>query len=208
MGSPHHGEGVPSRDAPVTRVRRWYGRAVRNKLGRLLASTLLVAACSESASDPPLTEAVVPAGASPVAAALALGTSPLAISERGVPRLLHGNGVPAAPATTATESAKTHLARLAPAWGLRGTLPELVGAGEVAVEGGKIARVTQVIDGMPVDRRELRVLVGQGGTLVAASGEMIAGDAPRTAAAFVDDDAGAIARFLGERGYGAEASAG
>ena len=87
--------------------------------------------------------------------------------------------------------------RLAPAWGVSdGALPQLVGLGEIATQGGRIARIEQVIDGLPVDHGELRVMVGTGGTLVATSGSLVAANSPRTRVAFADNDAGAIARAV------------
>lgn len=165
-----------------------------------MASTLLLAAaCSEQATPDAVNRASkVPAGATPVAAAVALGASPLTVSARGVPRLLRGTNVAAIHAATATESARAYLATLAPAYGVDvAEVPELVGVGEVATEGGaKIVRVQQIIDGLPVDRGELRVMVGANGSLHAISGELVGANAPKQRAAFVDDDAGAIARAV------------
>ena len=74
----------------------------------------------------------------------------------GIPRMLTGHAVPAAPARTATDSARTLLERLAPAWGVRVAIPDLVGLGEVAAPAGRIARIEQVIDGMPIEGRDPR----------------------------------------------------
>jgi hypothetical protein len=64
-----------------------------------------------------------------VQAAIALGATPLAIDEVGVPRLLRGSGGPALPATSPSTSAMLHVARIAPAWGVRGgAVPQLVPA--------------------------------------------------------------------------------
>src|SRR5262245_57191723 len=68
---------------------------------------------------------------------------------RGAPRLLHAHDLPPAPAATASESARIHVERLAPSWGVS-RVPTLAALGEVAVGGGTIARLDQVIDGMPV----------------------------------------------------------
>ena len=164
-----------------------------------MASTLLLVACSEQSTPDVVNRASkqLPANATPVAAAAALGATPLAVNSRGVPRLLQGKDVAAAPAATATESARVHVTRLARAWGVHeDALPGLVGVGEVATAGGRIARLQQVIDGLPVDNGELRVMIGAGGTLVAAAGELVSADAPKTRVPFADNDAGAIARAV------------
>ena len=49
---------------------------------------------------------------------------------------------------------------------------------------------------MPVDRGELRVMVGDGGKLLAASGSLVGADLPKSRLAYADDDAGAIARAV------------
>jgi hypothetical protein len=54
----------------------------------------------------------------PAQAAIALGATPLAIDEDGVPRLLRGDDATALPAATPSDSALRHVARLAPAWGV------------------------------------------------------------------------------------------
>jgi len=153
-----------------------------------------VIACSDPSPD--LASRPAPAATTPTAAAVALGAAPIAVDARGVPRLLRGHGLPPAPAATALASARTHLARLAPAWGIRGALADLDGVGEIEVPGGRIARLAQRLDGLPIDRGELRVLVGSGGELRGASGTAYGTDTPRTAATFAGDDAGAIARAV------------
>ncbi|MGH9884708.1 MAG: M36 family metallopeptidase, partial [bacterium] len=97
-----------------------------------------------------------------------------------------------------------HVARLAPAWGVNAAaMPSLEPRGEVAMPGGKIVQLRQVIDGLPVDRNtggEVRVMVGDDGALVAASGKLIASDTPHDAApSFVDvDDAAAVAHAVSD----------
>ena len=134
----------------------------------------------------------------------ATGMTPLAIDERGLPRLLQAvtsqaaPAAPAAPAATASESARFHLGRIASAWKIApGAMPVLEPAGEIAVRGGTIARIGQQIDGMPIEGGELRLLVRPSGALVTASGTLIGTDTPRNAPAYRDDDAGAIARAVG-----------
>lgn len=137
------------------------------------------------------------AGLPPVAAAIALGTVPLAIDERGIPRLLRAATTPLLPAPTATEVARAHVERLLPAWGAR-LAPDLVANGEVAVPGGTIVKFRQQLQGMPIEARELRVFVRADGGLVAIGGSLIAGDAARTAVQFRDTDAQAVAAAVRE----------
>lgn len=135
--------------------------------------------------------------ASPVAAAIELGMTPLATDDRGTPSLLRAARVAPAPAATATESAIQHVGRLSAAWGVTDTaLPQLHGLGEVRAPGATIARVRQTIDGLPVDGGELRVLVREGGELVATNGVLVSADLPRQAATFSIDDAQAVARAV------------
>lgn len=133
----------------------------------------------------------------PARAAIALGTTPLALDEAGVPRLLRGNGGIALPAATPAQSAALHVARLAPAWGVRdAALPQLEPIGDVAVRGGTVSRLRQLIDGVPVDGGELHVMTTAGGELVAASGILRSTTAPRIMARTTLDPAGAIARAV------------
>jgi MYXO-CTERM domain-containing protein len=138
----------------------------------------------------------------PVARAIDLGATPLAVDDGGIPRLLRGNAdAPAMPAVDAASTARLHVERLAPVWGVRaGAMPTLEPVGELPMLGGTIVRFRQVIDGLPIDSSsggELRVMVKNGGALLAASGKLMAADAPHPKAPrFVDDDAGAIARAV------------
>ena len=145
-----------------------------------------------------MTSAAVPLAAmTPARSAIALGTAPLAVDEAGVPRLLDGAGGPALPATTPAESAALHVARLAPAWGVRAAaLPRLEPIGDVAVLGGTISRLRQLVDGIPVDGGELRVMTTGGGELVAASGILRSTAAPRIAPRAGVGETVAIARAL------------
>jgi hypothetical protein len=135
-----------------------------------------------------------------LSAAIELGAAPLALDPLGVPRLLGGGAGMPAVAGGPLAAARTHVERLAPAWGVPSSaLPGLEMVGEVAVQGGTVVRLRQVIDGLAVAAvggGELRVMVGPDGALVAASGTLIAGDTPRGDASFDDDDAGAIARAV------------
>jgi hypothetical protein len=139
----------------------------------------------------------------PVAAAIELGATPIAVDEGGVPRLMRGSAaMPAMAAGDATTAARQHVERLAPAWGVSaGAVPTLEALGEIPLPGGTIVRLRQVIDGLPIDAAaggELRVMVGKDGSLVAASGKLVASTTPRKAAVWKDDDAGAIARAVSD----------
>jgi large repetitive protein len=141
---------------------------------------------------------VTPVG--PVAAAIDLGLTPFAVDDSGVPRLLRGGAATLAmPAADATTSAVMHVERIAPAWGVASAaVPQLERVGEVGTPAGTVVRLRQVIDGIPVDPNsggEVRVLVGSSGELVAASGKLVASDAPRGPLVdfAVEDDAEAVA---------------
>src|SRR5262249_12163154 len=116
-----------------------------------------------------------------------------------------GDALPAMHAVDATTSARMHVERLAPAWGVRSTaMPELDALGEIAVAGGTIIRLRQVIDGMPVATAaggEIRVMVRKDASWIGPSGTLVASDTPHVATAamtFVDDDAGAVARAVND----------
>ena len=80
----------------------------------------------------------------PVAAAIHLGVTPFAIDENDTPRLLRGTAaVPPMRAADATTSARMHIERLAPVWGVNAAaVPALDSLGEVAMPGGKIGRAS------------------------------------------------------------------
>ncbi len=119
--------------------------------------------------------------------------------------MLEARGLPAAPAATAMQSARMHLERLAGEWGVApGMLPTLAEIGEVQVRGGTVARLRQVVDGMPVWGRELRVFVRPGGELATVTGTLLSSVTPRVAARFSKDETGAIASAV-ERTYGTKA---
>jgi hypothetical protein len=140
----------------------------------------------------------------PVPASQSRGETPLALDSRGLPRLLQGAPGVLAPAANASESARLHIQRLSTAWGVQpDAVPTLEAIGEVPVLGGTIARIRQVIDGMPVDDGELRLLVRGNSELLTASGSLVGTDIPRKAPAFVDDEAGAIARAV-HHAYGVD----
>ncbi len=164
---------------------------------------LVAAVVCVNCSDPkplPAPRAVVTtiaANATFVGAAIALGTTPVSTDEHGMPRLLIGSPAVVAPAATASESARLHVVHLAPAWGVRSNeLPALEPVGEIAVRGGTIVRLRQVIDGLPIEGGELHVFVRTDGSLVAASGVLIGLGRTRTETQFLDDEAGAIGRAM------------
>lgn len=154
------------------------------------------AACAAPAQDAPRAGAPL-TGPALAARAAALGVTPIALDARGAPRLVRGAGMPTVTAAGPAASARAYVERLAPAWGVSTVaLPVLASAGDVPVRAGTIVRLRQVIDGLPVERGELRVLVGRSGELVAASGTLVGTDTPRARPRWVDDDAGAIARAV------------
>ncbi|HSK03916.1 MAG TPA: hypothetical protein VK932_21835, partial [Kofleriaceae bacterium] len=158
---------------------------------------MFLLACSDRQAPSDDTRPQRAPSASPVAAAIELGMTPLATNDRGTPSLLRAANVAPVPAATATESAIQHVGRLSAAWGVADTaLPKLHGLGEVRAPGATIARVRQTIDGLPVEGGELRVLVREGGELVATNGVLISADLPRQAATFSIDDAQAVARSV------------
>jgi hypothetical protein len=180
-------------------------------LGSVLAPVALLTGCGDpqpppttiTNPNPPTAVPLVPM--TPVAAAIQLGALPLATDETGTPTLLRGGAaMPRMTAPDATTAARMHVERLAPAWGVSAAvIPSLEPRGEVALPGGKIVQLRQVIDGMPVDRNaggEVHVMIGADGALVAASGKLIASDTPHDAAAsFVDkDDASAVAHAVSD----------
>jgi hypothetical protein len=120
--------------------------------------------------------------------------APLSVDEHGIPRLMAATHAPVMVGHTATEVAIAHAQRLAPSWGAR--VPQLVGVGEVAMPGGTIVRLRQLLDGLPIDDGELHVFVRGDGGLVGVSGSMVDADAVRVAPKFIDDDAAAIARAI------------
>jgi hypothetical protein len=111
--------------------------------------------------------------------------------------MLQAHDLPAAPAATAMQSAKLHVERLAGVWGVApGTLPALTELGEVEVAGGTIARMAQMIDGLPVWGRELRAFVHADGTLATVSGTLVGTLTPRATPRFGFDRAAAIDRAV------------
>src|SRR6185436_3287739 len=82
-------------------------------------------------SDPPAAVPLVPL--TPVAAALQLGATPLAVDETGTPTLLRGGpAIPRMAGRDATSAARMHVERLAPAWGVTAaSVPSLEPRGEV-----------------------------------------------------------------------------
>jgi hypothetical protein len=172
-----------------------------------LAPIALLISCSDPTSQPPAAT-TPPTGApntmtpmTPVAAAIHLGMTPLAVDEHGIPRLIRGDSATRMAAPDRATAARMHVQRLAPAWGVRpAALPALESLGEAPVAGGTVVRLRQVVDGMPVDESsggEVRVLLGSDGSMIAASGRLVGTDTPRAAAVkFLDDESSAIARAV------------
>ncbi len=166
-------------------------RALRASLAPALFAAAITGCADSSSTTAPAT---APPMAVPMASASAAGAAAAA------PRLLRGGTMPAIPAATPALSAIAHARALAPQWGATGGLADLVPIAIQPITGGDIVRMRQLVDGVPVDRGELRVLVGQGGTLLAASGIAIPADAPRDRTGFasgvVRDGGAAVARAV------------
>jgi uncharacterized protein (TIGR03382 family) len=145
----------------------------------------VLAACNAPAPS-------APARLPPVGAALALGVTPVSVDARGVPRMLRAGPQLARRTGSASDLGVAYVRQLAPAWGVR-AVPDLAVLGEIPARGGAIARVQQTLDGIPIDRGELRVLVRSSGELVAITGTLVDADT-RRATVFALDAAAAIAR--------------
>ena len=76
-------------------------------------------------------------------------------------------------------------------------MPELAAGQAIAARGGSIVRIAQSIDGLPVDRAELRAMTRDDGSLIALTGSLIDRDTPRTPATFALSDQAAIALAIG-----------
>jgi hypothetical protein len=171
-------------------------RAMKRILGAFAPAAVLVACQADPVTTPASRSAAGPglatrASATPAADAIALGAAPVALDDRGRPRLLVGIAAPAIAAATPADAARRHLERLAPAWGLVAPAP-LDDLGTVAVTGGSIVRLRSVVDGLPVDG-EIRVMVGPAGELIAASGSPVDDAAPRRGGRFEVDAPAAVA---------------
>jgi len=175
----------------------------------LFLAPIVLLSCSDpspvpvTASAPSTPPPVALTAMTPTAAAIQLGTTPLAVDERGVPHLLQSESAVPVRAADAATAARVHVARLAPAWGVRATtMPALETLGQAKVSGGTVVRLRQMVDGMQVDPTsggEVRVLLRPDGSLIAASGRLISTDTPHPASVkFVDDDASAVARAVSD----------
>src|SRR6185436_10848417 len=113
-----------------------------------LGSVAVLLSCSEPEPPPSPASPQVPiAPMTPVAAAVSLGVTPFAIDDAGFPHLLRGGlDAPRMAASDVATSARMHVAKLAPVWGVRdATLPALESLGEVNTPGGTIVRLRQLI---------------------------------------------------------------
>lgn len=156
---------------------------------RVAAWTGLAASALLACADQPSTTAAPSGVAVPMmsAATDAPGT---------VARLWRGGSIAPAPAATAAASAITLVGRLAPSWGAPRGTAALVPIATLPVGGGDVVRLRQEVDGIPVDGGELRVLVGPGGRLLAASGVLVPADLARDRAGFVLDATAAVGRAV------------
>ena len=108
-------------------------------------------------------------------AAVKLGVTIDARDERGVPRLIRAI-VPRAGAKgmTVDQTARDHLAALAPLWLTHQQAADLTTQGvQTLRNGASIVRLQQRIDGIPFHQSELRVMVNADGSLAAVSGTVL-----------------------------------
>lgn len=144
----------------------------------LVGAALFVAACSEPTVAPPST---------------APRAVPLAPTGQR-PRLFAGGGDRVV-AATPVDAARAYVARLAPSWGAPAGTATLQHLASAPLALGQVVRFAQSFDGVPVDRREVRVLVRPDGSLGMASGVLLPADLARTGSfALTADDA--VARAI------------
>jgi hypothetical protein len=108
------------------------------------------------------------------------------------PRLWKNGTIPPAPAATPADSAIALVGRLAPAWGAPHGTAALEPIATTSIDGGDLVRLRQLVDGVEIDGGELRVLVGPGGSLIAASGVVADSDLARDRDGFRLDAAAAV----------------
>lgn len=145
-------------------------------LGLFGASCLLVA-CGSRPDDPVPTAAAV---ASPSVGSEGrhtiqeLGLLPVAHDPLGAPTLVRAvRRLAAIPGSSPEISARRHLARLAPAYGLV-ALPMLDRTGELTLRGGaKLVSFVQSIDGIRVEDGELEVLMASDHALLGVGGRIV-----------------------------------
>ncbi|MBL8627826.1 MAG: M36 family metallopeptidase [Myxococcales bacterium] len=102
-----------------------------------------------------------------------------------------------APAATPAAAAVAHVERLAPTWGAPRGVATLASVASLPVAGGTLVRLSQAIDGVLVDRSELRVLVSADGALLAASGVPVPADLARDRNGWRLDASAALAAVTG-----------
>ncbi|HTH06342.1 MAG TPA: M36 family metallopeptidase, partial [Ilumatobacteraceae bacterium] len=109
------------------------------------------------------------------------------------------------PGASPAESAHTYALRQASMQGIAtADMPVLEPIAETRGAGSTVERFTQVIDGLPVYHRELRMLLRDDGSLVTSTGRLFSTRTRRSKPHFVDDERGAIQRALRFR-YGTRA---
>lgn len=131
----------------------------------------------------------------------ALATAPAAIvtappTHPALDRVRVGDRV-ALPGATPGDAAIAHLRRLAPTWGAPRGVATLTAVTALPAAGGTLVRVSQAVDGVLVDRSELRVLVGADGALLAASGVPVPADLARDRNGWRLDASAALAAVTG-----------
>jgi MYXO-CTERM domain-containing protein len=115
------------------------------------------------------------------------------------------------PGASPLESARSHALRQAARQGIASAdMPVLEPLAEHRAVGSTVERFAQVIDGLPVYHRELRMLLRDDGSLVTSTGRVFSARTRRSSPRFVDDEAAAIRRAVrhsyGDRAVRVEAS--
>jgi large repetitive protein len=128
-------------------------------------------------------------------AATAMGVVIMSSDDSGTPRLIRSI-LPRASALgmTPQAAARDHVAALAPLWGSSASPMALVEAGTQQLRNGAtVVRLAQHVDGVLVDRGELRVLMHPNGSLAAVSGTLLSSS---TKPSFVSSPRQALERAL------------
>jgi hypothetical protein len=108
--------------------------------------------------------------------ATALGVTIMSSDAAGAPRLIRAIVPRTSPAGMAPQAAaRDHVAALAPLWIQQARPMDLVDNGVQPLRNGAtVVRLTQQVDGIPVDSGELRVLMYADGSFAAVSGTLLA----------------------------------
>jgi|JI10StandDraft_1071094.scaffolds.fasta_scaffold00502_6 hypothetical protein len=100
-------------------------------------------------------------------------------------------------AATPAAAAIAHVERLAATWGAPRGVATLAPIASLPVAGATLVRLGQAVDGVLVDRSELRVLIGADGAMLAASGAPVPADLARDRNGWRLDASAALAAATG-----------